>query len=136
MKQHKTPCKDCPFRRVHGVLGGSEPEVYLGQVCLPNFWLPCHRTPGYQGKESMFEETLQCAGAATFRANIGVNPVPPLLQVPADTQWVYRDPAEFYAHYKGITVVAARAVITPRFMATLTIKELTDRQLRAVARRR
>src|SRR4051812_16230318 len=109
MKQHTTPCKDCPFRRGTGTLGGSEPEVYIGQSHGP-FWLPCHSTHNYKSLEARLDHAnTQCAGAAIHRANLGrADLMPPeLLRLPADTDTVFASHEEFLAHYRNITPAEA-----------------------------
>ncbi len=106
--------------------GGSAPEVYLGQSAGP-FFLPCHLSPGYgPGDARHGLHHRQCAGAATFRANIGVSPFLPkaLLRHEADPSSVFASPEELLSHHKQIPIEEARAQ-----MAELPLSELTCIQL-------
>ncbi len=80
--------------------GGSEPEVYIGQAYGP-FLLACHMDPDY-AKDPRSPENLQCAGAAAFRANVGILQLMPsfLLRVGADVERVFATPAELVAHHR------------------------------------
>ncbi len=77
-KQHESPCSTCPFARTCeiGATGGASVFKLAGQANGP-FMFPCHSTHD----SSKLEERLkaadpaansQCAGAAIFRANVGV----------------------------------------------------------------
>ena len=110
-----TACKDCPWSRgvKPGALGGSPPETFLGQAVGP-FILPCHHDCDFDDPDwkRKIDKVTQCAGAAVFRANIGVSTrMPGVLQrLDADTDAVFSTPAEFLAHHKGITLAEAREV--------------------------
>lgn len=104
------PCKECPFNKKNVLgngseaLGGSPPEVYVGQIEGP-FWLPCHMDNRYRGKNTDPNDNLQCAGAAIYRANIQVaNKMPKgLLRLEPETETVFKDHQEFLMHYLQIT---------------------------------
>jgi hypothetical protein len=101
MTQHTSPCKSCPWHRdvVPGALGGSTPDVYVGQIIGP-FWLPCHSSPRYRGKTSKPCDTLACAGAAQFRTKLGLDRIMPrgmFLLPPSDK--VFDSLTEFVAHH-------------------------------------
>lgn len=103
--QRDKPCQDCPFARhtPSGALGGGAPETYLGQILGP-FWLPCHNSAGYeQNRMDMRHE--QCAGAAIFRANVGVDAMMPsaLLHLPKGHPSVLTGPVEFLQHHCQMT---------------------------------
>jgi hypothetical protein len=105
MKQRKTPCKECPFRRDNNLTtpnpGGSSVKTYVGQVQGP-FWLPCHMEKEYNGKETEPKAVSQCAGAAIYRSNVK-NPYKlpeQLLSLPEDHELVFSSHAEFIAHYR------------------------------------
>lgn len=127
MNQHTSPCSGCPFRRdiKPGELGGSPAETYVGQIVLP-FWLPCHMSPNYQGKESKATEVCQCAGAAIFRANIGIVPPRPLLALPRDTDKVFSTLADFYAHHKSMMRTDALLTLRPSIVRQLAERELNN----------
>jgi hypothetical protein len=102
MTKHCTkPCPDCPFSRkvAPGALGGSPVEVYVGQAHGP-FVLACHDAKGYD-PATVTPDSPQCAGAAIFRANIGVDRRMPsgIHRLPADHEAVFADEAEFIAHH-------------------------------------
>lgn len=65
MKQHTTPCNECPFRRVSaaGYLGGNDPKVY-SYLANRDGHFPCHK------KMHLLERNQpQCAGRAIMWAN-------------------------------------------------------------------
>jgi hypothetical protein len=104
MKNRKTPCDACPFGKQakKKTLGGNVPEVYIGQLHGP-FWLPCHQDPNYDNKKSDPAIVGQCAGAAIFRANLGINEAMPaqLNICEADTELSFTSVEEFYKHHMG-----------------------------------
>lgn len=109
--QRTRPCHDCPFARhtKDGALGGGAPETYLGQILGP-FWLPCHNSAGYE--ENRRDPTHeQCAGAAIFRANVGVDVMMPsaLLHLPKGDPQVLTGPIEFLQHHCRMTDEQATA---------------------------
>lgn len=122
------PCETCPWRRdaAPGALGGSHPFKYIGQVHGP-FWLPCHNSPGYSN-DCRNPQHRQCAGAAIFRANIGVSESLPeqLDRLPADREAVLSTPVEFLAHHSGISVDAADALLKVATPKALLLLELAD----------
>lgn len=108
MSNVKTPCPSCAFRRdiTPGALGGSTPETFIGQAHGP-FQIPCHTHYGersYSEVHAQCEAIPQCAGAAIYRANVGVAEALPeqLHQLPADKQLVFASPAEFIAHHQRV----------------------------------
>ncbi len=123
----KKPCVECPFSRAiaPGFTGGADPSVYIGQAVWP-FLLPCHMDPRY-AVERRSLELIQCAGAATFRANIGVAGRMPsaLLRCDPDRQAVFATPAELLAHHTGLELVDAEAWLADHPPALLLLRELT-----------
>lgn len=111
-KKLKKPCKDCPYSRtvIPGALGGSDPEVYIGQG-QGSFWLPCHKTCDFSDPnwKTDYQSTQQCAGAAMYRANIGRDKTlsPQLLRLPP-SELAFGSPEELYAHHKGISIEGAK----------------------------
>lgn len=97
------PCKECPFSRsvTPGTLGGSTVDVYIGQAIGP-FHLACHMAKGYTQENGGSLETPQCAGAAIYRANVGVAASLPgsLLKLPPGDE-AFRTPEEFIVHHLG-----------------------------------
>ena len=103
--QRTTACSTCPFSKTStpGELGGSPVETYVGQIIGP-FFLPCHQVKDYKGNAEKIETCqCQCAGAAIFRANIGVGKYMPhtLLNLPADSDPnVFTSLHEFVWHHR------------------------------------
>lgn len=131
MKQHASPCSECPFARTikPGELGGSPPETYVGQAVLP-FFLPCHCSQNYAGKETRFSDVTQCAGAAIFRTNMGIITPPPLLSLPRDTERVFSTLADFYSHHKQISRIDAAITLRPEVVRQLAEREMNDARVR------
>ena len=103
MPQHRsTPCGSCPFSRAvkPGTLGGSHPTVFVGQSIGP-FVLNCHTADGYEHKRTDCLAVAQCAGAAIFRANLGVADRLPdaIHKLPADHELVFSSHAELVSHH-------------------------------------
>lgn len=139
MEHPKSPCNDCPYRRdvksCHmdpSALGYSPPEVYIGQIGGP-FYLPCHSYTDYNDPNWKSDNTKpQCAGAAIFRANTGVdeNMINPLTgergpmskffyRLPKDTSIIFSSFVEFYAHHAGV----------PQFYAMMYLDRLRPEML-------
>jgi hypothetical protein len=103
--QRTAACKGCPFSKKSesGKLGGSPIETYLGQIIGP-FFLPCHAAKGYKGNDEKIETCkCQCAGAAVFRANLGLDSRMPaaLLRLPAHSDPnVFESLEEFVRHHR------------------------------------
>jgi hypothetical protein len=116
MPHCKTPCKECPFARhtEPGATGGSDPTVYIGQAIGP-FLLSCHMDPNYE-KDPRSPHLMQCAGAAMFRSNIGVDVLmPPFLHhLPSNEEKVFSNPAELLSHHLRITLEEADAILAKR----------------------
>ncbi len=131
----RKPCKECPFSRDNNLEGdnpgGSDPTVYLGQARGP-FWLACHCDSKYKGKESKFEEVVQCAGAAIFRANSKQPYKLPdqLLSLPENHEKVFSNEAEFFAHYKGYSFEKCQRMLTPEALDNLMLKELRKSEVK------
>lgn len=131
-KQRTTPCRDCPFRRdvKPGTLGGSTSTVYVGQSIGP-FVLNCHRAEGYEEMLTTGKclDVEQCAGAAIYRANLGVDDRLPsrLLRLPADSELVFDSHVEFVAHHEQVTTemaIAYLAVYPPRIWLSEQLNHL------------
>jgi len=108
--------------------------TYLGQAALP-FFLPCHCSPGYRGNATtpIDADVMDCAGAAIFRANIGVygwSPFAPswsphLLRLPAQSDLtVFATAAEFYAYHVQCTPEEAKERTTMRRVGEAAAREL------------
>ena len=136
----KKPCKECPWARTvePGRLGGSPPEVYIGQAVLP-FWLPCHESANYEGKASDVNQVQECHGAAIFRANIKDKIIADndaLLHLPEDRDLVFSTLAEFYAHHRGISVEVAQRILTDAATRRLAEMAWTDKNVLAQLKKR
>jgi hypothetical protein len=110
-KRLKKACGACPYSKtvVPGALGGSDPDVYVGQGHGP-FYLPCHKTCDFDNPDwkTDSQTPLQCAGAAIYRANIDRAKLMPLTlhTLPKDDS-CFGSPEELLAHHKGISIVEA-----------------------------
>lgn len=88
--QHRTPCHDCPWRRVAlpGWLGGVSAAEWVARAHGESL-VPCHTLNG-----------AQCAGLAIYRANVVKSPRDPsILRLPADRREVFSNPFEFVEHH-------------------------------------
>jgi hypothetical protein len=128
------PCKGCPFRRdiTPGALGGGVVETYIGQAFGP-FVLPCHSASDYDPRTTTAADP-QCAGAAIFRANVGVAGLMPkgIHSLPADPVAVFADAAEFIAHHTGADPYTVEAVLehyTPQQMLAAELRRQGVRNL-------
>jgi hypothetical protein len=91
--QHRKPCADCPFARkaLKGYTGSWTPEDFI-QGIHGEVRFDCHTA------------TVQCAGAAIFRANVIKCPRDKtLLTLPRDKDLVFANDAEFLAHHNSTT---------------------------------
>jgi hypothetical protein len=103
-KQHKTPCQDCPWRRVSipRWLGGNTAEEWIG-FAHGDGAIECHTRHSHK----LF---IQCAGSAIYRANVCKSPrldafrilkVLPL-ELKQNKKLVFARPQEFLAHHKKV----------------------------------
>lgn len=133
MTNCKTPCPECAFRRdiPPGHLGGSSPDVYIGQIHGP-FIIPCHLHYPKDAK-SMNDvrgkafEIPQCAGAAVFRANMGIDSHLPqeVHRLPADHETVFSNYAEFLAHHARVSHYQAVCMLMVTSPTKLLERELS-----------
>lgn len=105
MRQHKTPCAECPFRRVAaaGWLGGFTADEFKWMAEAERR-MPCHtRMKKFDGVDYNNPGTApQCAGRAIYWANQCKLPrSPELLRLPRDPVAVFSWPHEFVAHHKN-----------------------------------
>lgn len=94
--QHEKPCVDCPFGRiaVAGWLAAMSPEECL-MVIHGEGRMECHTM------QASKERPWQCAGAATFRANVCKVPRDrSLLVLPKNKKLVFATDREFLRHHK------------------------------------
>lgn len=129
----RKPCSECPFSRrtAPGALGGSIPTVYIGQA-FAGMWLPCHMLydPMKSAKDQDANRCGQCAGAAIFRANCGIETPPGIKRLPPDTEAVFASPAEFLAHHAALPLAVAKMVLLrypPQALAAFELNKATVR---------
>lgn len=79
-------------------------------------------------------DLLQCAGAATFRANVGIAERMPeaLLHLPPDTDLVFETPEEFLAHHGKVSVEVANRFLAEYPPARLLRAELAKREVQVL----
>ncbi len=129
-KQHKNPCKSCPFLRTvkPGALGGSEPETFIGQA-VANFLVKCHEMIDYSDEDwnRKAREGLdsQCAGMAIYRTNNQID-CGPLLKLEPNAEKVFGTHAEFLAHHYGITEARAKEYLELYPAERMALAELQD----------
>lgn len=119
-----TPCPECPFSSDcnPGDTGGSDPTRFIGQAVGP-FFLPCHMDPGYE-KDRYNLGLLQCAGAAMFRANIGVaSLMPPQIHALPASEKAFGSPVELLAHHLKISLTEAVELLEKRPLDVLLKEE-------------
>jgi hypothetical protein len=138
MNEMRKACRTCPWKKgttSPGLIGGSEPTVYIGQVSGP-FYFPCHSSKGYAGKKTNLEssDTKQCAGANIFRANIDVAKLMPkgIEQLSQDLENIYNTREEFLAHYYNVSEEVIKTIFTERLYQELLIKEMSDTKVKKV----
>lgn len=126
------PCPECPFNRKvkPGTLGGSPVQVYAGQINGP-FVLACHMHVNFDDPnwraELNYTNTPQCAGAAIFRANLGVSHRMPaaLPRLPANHEQVFSTMSEFVEHHQpDMPSRYSRAFDDPRFIEMCVAVEM------------
>jgi len=144
-KQHETPCAACPFSKTckpyaddRAALGNSSPFVYVGQA-NGSFTLPCHSTHDYTQLEERLAAAqpgsgCECAGAAIFRANIGLRYAERLLHLPANLgpdSPVFGSFTEFVAHHYKIPIDTANMIVHDLPPDLLTAIEVSKVQFKA-----
>lgn len=98
VNQHTSPCHDCPWRRnaAQGWLGKLSARQWVEEAHGESFIL-CH----VKAKSDNVATEPQCAGAATFRANVCKLPRDPeQLKLPADRAAVFSNRVEFLNHHE------------------------------------
>lgn len=108
-------CAQCPYHRgttkeyldTRGQMG----ERFVGQA-IGGFFLPCHMESGFKQYKDNPNDAPQCAGAAKFRANIGIADAMPqgLSKLPKD-EAVFGSPEELIAHHRGVSVKDAASFL-------------------------
>lgn len=127
-KNMPAPCAECPWSKnvTPGALGGSTPDVYIGQAYGP-FILPCHMACDFSDPDwkSKVNTTAQCAGAASFRASVGVaEALPDALHKLEPHPDVFKTPGEFVAHHCKVGIAAANMVLALSPPSTLMRRQL------------
>lgn len=130
----KSPCTGCPFSRTgHPEKDGHvDPMALIGQTRGP-FLLPCHQEPRYEEeRQGEIYQKAQCAGAATYRSNIGISDLFPASFhiLPEDHDKVFSNPAELLAYYENITIAEAQARLRERTPEQLMRAELAKQEVR------
>lgn len=121
-------CGQCPFSRTtpkeYLDTKGQNGERFAGQA-IGNFALPCHmRAEFAEFRENPHAAPL-CAGAAKYRANIGVSEMlsPRIGRLPADPEKVFDSPAELLAHHEGITFEQAKDKLRRKPVYVMLLEE-------------
>lgn len=129
MTRRKKPCKECPFNKKANLktddLGGSAPEVYLGQLNSP-FWLPCHLDKNYNGKQSNMDKVGVCVGAAMLRSTLKTrykftSEFTPVIEKDSSS---FDNCADFLSHYKNIPLEQAEKLTDESHITDYVILEL------------
>jgi len=96
----KTPCNDCPWRRVSapGWLGPHSPEEWLTTVHGEG-GIACHKTITNEQWDD--PGMRQCAGAAIYRANVHKLPInPTIARSEQDHEKIFSLDREFLSHHR------------------------------------
>lgn len=137
MANKRTACAECPFspKSAPGATGGSNPAVYVGQAFGP-FLLSCHMATEYYDDPASPGNT-QCAGAAQFRANVGVDELmpPQLLHLPPDKDAAFPTPAALIAHHAQCSLKEAEAFLAEMPPEKLRDLEMSKRSVKVLPKR-
>lgn len=107
-------CGQCPFARTTSKeyldTKGQNGERFAGQS-IGVFILPCHMREGFDEWRSNPYGVPLCAGAAKFRANLGVDSYLPeaIGRLPEDDAKVFGNVAELLAHHEGTSIEEAES---------------------------
>jgi hypothetical protein len=95
-----SPCMDCPWRRDSspGWLGPYTAQEWI-EMAHSDVPIACHRT--IATPESGWDGALQCAGSASFRANVAKSPRDPRVAQQPPRDDVFQSNAEFIDHHEG-----------------------------------
>jgi hypothetical protein len=108
-KQHRTPCRECPWRTTSakGWLGASTPLQFLAQA-EAEIKMPCHCAVDYEREdwEAQAAQAPRCAGHAIYLRNRCKLPQEPGLAafvaaVEPDREKVFSRPDAFVEHHGG-----------------------------------
>lgn len=105
-RQHRKPCRECPFRRASapGYLGNSSPLEFQKCAASPTR-MPCHLRVDYERKDwkRQAAKAPQCVGRAILTANICKRVDDPLLlTAKADRVAVFSHPLEMLEHHRAL----------------------------------
>ncbi len=94
-KQHNKPCGDCPWtnKSLPGWLGSDTVEDWLS-IAHSDVISECHTRKRTKTK------FWQCAGLATYRANVAKGSRDGMLKLPKDKEAAFASPLEFVRHHK------------------------------------
>jgi len=125
--QRKHCCSQCPYARATSKeyldTRGDNSERFVGQGNM-NAFLPCHMES--MDNNATVGQGRQCAGAAKFRANIGVADQlrPEIGRLEPDTETVFATNAELLAHHRGWTVERAEQYLSQKPVAVMIAAEI------------
>ena len=134
----KNSCTGCPFSRTgrpwdDDKEGNTDPMRLIVQAHGP-FILPCHQEEDYNAeKQGEVYKMAQCAGAAKFRANLGLKLPECLHELPPDPERAFTSPAEMLAHYNSISVEEAQKILDEVPMEDRLQAELNAQKVRVYA---
>lgn len=140
MKQHKKPCKTCPFAATcpPGETGGSPVSTFIGQSFGP-FRIPCHERIDYSDPDwksaCLTDDAPQCAGNAIFRNKVGVAellPDPLLKLEPFVGDAVFDEPARLFSHHTEVSLELSRLLLTNRAIRLLVANEMRKPEVRTL----
>lgn len=125
-------CEQCPFARTTSKeyldTRGDNSERFIGQSLI-NAVLPCHMES--DDNNATVGEGRQCAGAAKFRANLGVDWLHESIgKLPRDVNKVFGTAPALLAHHKGITVAEAFDYMEETPPTLMASRELMEAMLK------
>ena len=125
-------CGQCPFARSTSKeyldTRGDNSERFLGQSFI-NSVLPCHMEDAENN--AVVGQGQQCAGAAKFRANLGVNWLHPSLgELPVDEVAVFTTAEELLAHHRGISLAEAEDYLKTHTLGSMAVRELEEAMMK------
>lgn len=120
----KKPCAQCPFGRESAKLEEArdvDPLALLAQA-HSSFVLPCHMHTAYaEEKQRDIMSLPQCAGAAIYRANVGVKLPAVIHSLPADKNEVFATPTELVCAH-----TQEKPEVVQAYLNDITIKTLIE----------
>jgi len=126
MLQRERCCGQCPFAKstpkTYLDTMGQNGQKFIGQA-QAGMYLPCYMEVGF-GEFLKNPHLPQCAGAAKYRANVGIEVPKGIGTLPPDRETVFESPEELLAHHRGIDLEHAK-----RIMATVPATYLARMEL-------